>query len=675
LKAALAVLAIILFFVLYLSLVIGLGYLVYLSIKYPLTEINKMTILGKIGAISGSAMLFAFTLKFIFKLKNHKPDNRIKLNIEDQPTIFSFTKMICRDTGAPKPKSIFVDPDVNAYVSYSNIWKSLFFPVKKELTIGMGLISSLNLSEFKAVISHEFGHFAQRSMKIGSYIMSANTIIHDMIFERDKWDEALAQWRGTDLRLAFIAWIITPIVWLIRQLLNLFYQFLNIMHASLSREMEFNADKVAVATTGSESIISGLWKLDNAQMQWNSTLNHIYLASQKSIYVNNIYSAYNEALENTITMQRVLFDELPNDNRGGKLYFSTNTTSKSNMYASHPPNDLREANAKQPYIHCPIDDRSPWILFDEDEKIQQEMTSMLYEKYFNTSEYDASPYESFRKFVHAENHGLELLNAYSRNFNSRFLTIPDDDLFKIALSKTDKTVYPSTEELQDEVKILMEPIQYLNDKITQVQEIAQGQSNLNSITIDNKTYRKNEMESAFQVLNEKREQICNTAFVEWDRVFCLSYFQRSNDPEITDKLYSSFIQYDYIKSVYLLLIKTRTMIHERLAGFEGRNDVTDAQISFFADDIAEAMKNVNDALLKLNQIKFVSLPNIDSAQELVKLIVEREAFDTGSAHMFQTNRFNKLMESLDAGIYHCERIEQKSIITILLLHEDIDASN
>ena len=117
------------------------------------------------------------------------------------------------------------------------------------------------------------------------------------------------------------------------------------------------------------------------------------------------------------------------------------------------------------------------------------------------------------------------------------------------------------------------------------------------------------------------------------------------------------------------------MIHERLAGFEGRNDVTDAQISFFADDIAEAMKNVNDALLKLNQIKFVSLPNIDSAQELVKLIVEREAFDTGSAHMFQTNRFNKLMESLDAGIYHCERIEQKSIITILLLHEDIDASN
>lgn len=248
LKAFLAILAILVFFILYTAMVVALGYLVYYAFSYNIVTANRLTILMKIGAIAGAVMLFVFTLKFVFNLKNHKPDNRIKLVKEEHPNLWGFVDQICKETGAPKPKSIFVDPDVNAYVSYTNMWLSLFLPVKKELTIGLGLVSCLNLSEFKAVISHEFGHFAQSSMKIGSYIMSANTIIHDMIFSRDRWDELLDQWKASDIRLSAAAWVITPVIWLIRQILKLFYQFLNIMYSSLSREMEFNADKVAIST-------------------------------------------------------------------------------------------------------------------------------------------------------------------------------------------------------------------------------------------------------------------------------------------------------------------------------------------------------------------------------------------------------------------------------------------
>ena len=199
-KAFLAVVSIILFFALYVLLVIGLGYLAYFAFIYEMYDVNKLTILMKIGAVAGSAMLFVFTLKFIFKLKNTRPDNRIKLSKATQPELWGFILRICDETGAPKPKNIFIDPDVNAYVSYTNMWLSLFLPIRKELTIGLGLVDSLNMSEFKAVMSHEFGHFAQSSMKIGSYIISANTIIHDMIFSRDKWDNRLDQWRGYDLR-------------------------------------------------------------------------------------------------------------------------------------------------------------------------------------------------------------------------------------------------------------------------------------------------------------------------------------------------------------------------------------------------------------------------------------------------------------------------------------------
>ncbi len=62
------------------------------------------------------------------------------------------------------------------------------------------------------------------------------------------------------------------------------------MYSSLSREMEFNADKVAVSTSGSQAIVSGLWKLENGFTHWNSTLEHAYLAGQKDVFVDNLYA-------------------------------------------------------------------------------------------------------------------------------------------------------------------------------------------------------------------------------------------------------------------------------------------------------------------------------------------------------------------------------------------------
>jgi len=150
-------------------------------------------------------MLFFFTLKFIFKMKKNTQKNRLKLKREDQKELWNFIYKTCDETGSPKLIYIYIDPDVNAYVAYFNMWLNLFLPVKKELTVGLGLISCLNLSEFKAVVRHEFSHFAQSSMKIGSYIISANTIIHDLIYSPDKWDDLLDQWRASDLRLSVAA--------------------------------------------------------------------------------------------------------------------------------------------------------------------------------------------------------------------------------------------------------------------------------------------------------------------------------------------------------------------------------------------------------------------------------------------------------------------------------------
>ncbi len=473
LKATLAIFSIIFFFLLYCLLIVSLGYGIIWAFTYDMVDINKLTILLKIGAIAGSVMLFAFSLKFIFKLKNHKPENRIKLNEKEYPVLFSFVYQICKETGAPKPKSIYVDPDVNAYVSYTNIWLSLFLPTRKELTIGLGLVSTLSLSEFKAVTAHEFGHFAQKSMKIGSYIHSANTIIHDMIFNRDKWDDLLDQWRGSDIRLSAAAWVITPLIWLIRKLLELFYMLLNYMHSALSREMEFNADKVAVKTSGSVAIVSALWKLDFGSIYWNTIVNNAYHATKKNVFTKNLYlhnlnfiDKDKENIENKLA-------QLPMESDGTKKFFSNSSSSSVSMYASHPPNDHREKSAKLPFVSCDIDSRSAWLLFDNASKIQEEMTLLVYENYIGKKPNEFVEATIFEQFIESESRNKDLVEEYLNTFENRFIAIPEFNIGEIPVFEGN---FPDIlNQLKKELHELMIPVKEIEEQMLKVQQILSGE--------------------------------------------------------------------------------------------------------------------------------------------------------------------------------------------------------
>jgi len=665
LRATLAVIGILLFFVLYGTLVIALGWLLYYAIVYDMGRINKLTILMKVGAIAGASMLFFFTLKFIFKLKNHKPENRIKLQKEEHPKLWGFIDQICSETGAPKPKNIYVDPDVNAYVRYTNTWLSLFLPIPKELTIGLGLVDCLNLNEFKAVTAHEFGHFAQKSMKIGSYINSANTIIHDMIFDRDRWDNILEQWRGADIRLSAAAWIITPVIWIIRQLLNLFYQFLNIMYSSLSREMEFNADKVAVSTSGSDAIVSALWKLDDGAATWNNTVNNAYLAAQKKMITGNLYKHSSYALKNNVLPKlKEKFDNLPEDPRGGKQYFSSSENMVVGMYASHPPNDQREKNAKTPYIPCEDDNRSPWILFGNTEEVQEKMTQLVYDQYLKVLDEPNATFDAFESFIKAETSGKELLEEYHNTFENRYLFIPDIlaiDKIK-ALGVKDPIHF---ENLKQELKELMKPIATLDGLLQTIQEIAQGTRKDRSVVYREKTYSKKKMQEAYTAVFNDRDELFLNNFKEWDEKFCYSYLNISLQLDAYDQLQKHYAQHQVINKIYQEFLNKKALIYDAVNKLQAKTDTTEGDVIRLSSSIKKIASDTALVLEEIDKIDFVQLPNIDNSNELKSAIIAQDALKTTSGNIFENGRFDEIIHTFERAIAHLNRVDQKSVASLL----------
>lgn len=669
LKATLAVLSIILFFALYVALVVGLGYLFYYAIMYDMVTVNKLTIIGKLGAIAGAGMLFIFTLKFIFKLKNHQPENRIQLVKEEQTELWRFIDKICEETGAPRPRNIYLDPDVNAYVSYSNMWLSLFLPVKKDLTLGCGLISCLNMSEFKAVVAHEFGHFAQRSMKIGSFINSANTIIHGMIFSRDKWDDTLDTWRSADLRLSIAAWVITPVIWLIRQILMLFYQLLNIMHSSLSREMEFNADKVAVSTSGSEAIVSSLWRLDSGSASWNATINFAYLAGQKNIYVKNLYRHNHLSIERKTPEINEQLDKLEQDQRGGKLYFSGSELSKVNMYASHPPNDLREHNAKSPFIACETDKRSPWLLFNKSEQLQEEMTTLLYNQYLGKEPKTFMPEMQFENFIAEESKGADLLKEYHNTFEHRFLEIEDRNTL---LGETNASFSKTTlDNIKNELKKLMTPIKELENHMQTMSSIAQGTSKLKEYEYNGNTFKKKDLEEGYNQVLADREKLLQESFKEWDKKFLQFHVGLAKKTNQVSHLLNHYDQHKAITTLYKNISATKINIYTEVNKLQDKGDIAQGEINALCTRIISSMNELNTEMSKLSDIPFVAMPNIDNQQELKEAVVNGGKFKPESGALFENGGFDRNMSQIESALGHCQRIEQKSIGTILLFHSKL----
>src|SRR5262249_56724551 len=115
--------------------------------------------------------------------------------------------------------------EVNAAVMTHTGLTSLFWPTGKDLLIGLGLVNVLTLSEFKSVLAHEFGHFAQKSTRLGGYVYTANRIIYDLVCGRDWFDETVERLKhsrsmdGSPSLLAAFGWCAYALVWMLRKVL------------------------------------------------------------------------------------------------------------------------------------------------------------------------------------------------------------------------------------------------------------------------------------------------------------------------------------------------------------------------------------------------------------------------------------------------------------------------
>lgn len=388
-----------------------------------------------------TGIIFLFLIKGVFKSLGSKEerDMRIEVTEQEHPKLFAFLRKLCADTGAPFPHRVFLTADVNASVFYNGSMLSVFLPGKKNLLIGLGLVNGLTLDEFKAVLAHEFGHFAQSSMRIGSYVYSTNRVIYDLVYERDQFDDFLAGWRRTNIRLAIFAYIITGVLWVLRKIMQGAYRLINLWESALSREMEFHADLVAVSVTGSDSLIHALKKLSFLSTSLGQTAQDLRSASEHRLFTDDLYLHHAQAgqyLRRRLNEPQLgLVPALPEAPiKPPNLFTRENadTVDQDGMWASHPSHFDREVNAKRHYLRSVLDDRSPWLLFSNPESLRKRMTERFYRYGMDLKPINMAPAQQVQAFLDEEHDEMLQNPRYQGLYDGRPLSIPADQLTLLA---------------------------------------------------------------------------------------------------------------------------------------------------------------------------------------------------------------------------------------------------
>jgi Zn-dependent protease with chaperone function len=305
----------------------------------------------------------------------------------------------------------------------------MFLPVRKNLEIGLGLVNSINISEFKAVMAHEFGHFSQRSMKLGSFTYNTNRIIYNMLYDNKGYAAFLEAWGNIHSYFAFFAGITVKIAQGIQWILKGMYKLINKSYMALSREMEFHADTIAASVAGGNNLVTALSRVEVAGGCYTSAINtaNDWLKEKKvarNIFSNQLTVFRSMAREYELPVK----DGLPEVSYQFIRSFSRSRINYRNQWASHPTLEERKLNLEKAGMDAPPDEASAWLLFHNAESLQETLTANLYRSIKldgEVQQYDAQEFDAWHA---TQQETYRLPPAYKGFYNNRYINAMAWDL-------------------------------------------------------------------------------------------------------------------------------------------------------------------------------------------------------------------------------------------------------
>jgi Zn-dependent protease with chaperone function len=230
-RAVLAVVLMVGFYVLAIGIAMALLWLVYMQMMADRVYLRIVAF-----CLLGAAVI----LWSIFPRPDRFPPPGPSLLPSRHPRLFEALRQVAGKTGQEMPAEVYLVGDVNAWVAQRG--GIMGIGSRRVMGLGLPLLQILTVSQFKAVLAHEFGHFHGGDTKLGPWVYKTRSAIGRTL-------ENLAQ-HSSFLRKPFELYG------------NLFLR----VTMAISRGQELSADHLAARTFGSKPLEDGLQNVSRGAM-------------------------------------------------------------------------------------------------------------------------------------------------------------------------------------------------------------------------------------------------------------------------------------------------------------------------------------------------------------------------------------------------------------------------
>jgi Zn-dependent protease with chaperone function len=631
----------------------------------------------KVVGIVFSSIFFLFLVKGFFKRPSMNKEMHIEITEDEHPLLFAFIEHLCDELGAPLPNKVFVSPDVNAAVMPRTSLVNLFVEPKKDLLIGLGLVNSVNLSEFKAVLAHEFGHFSQSALA-SSYTYVAHRIIADLV-EGEDWFDRVVNWcKKQENAFAVVGYVIGAPLWLGRKVLEWFYKGITLQRLAVSREREFHADLVAVSAAGSNAVVHCLLRTEFGHQCFMQALNDMSTALDHKLYSNDMYLHQDRAA--AVVRRKKKEPKLglppamtsPTDGKNVEVFDAEEEEMEDEvppMWRTHPSNSDREKNAKEEFVPAVVDHRSPWILFDDAAELRERMTYKFYRMVFripkNAELADAVKVQRFIDNEHAD-------TTYDPKYKGAYDDRPLEpgDLAELNGIVRDN---PWTDERME--KVLEKLYDGCEEHAEAHSELYKEEQSLRSGIVGRPSSK---MKKKLEQIKEKQDENWEW-FKSFDRRVYLLHVQMAGqvDKELKDELVER----------YRFQLEVQRLYQESRAAF----NKADAYLSAYAaaargewqappdfpgeviQVLRESWKALKNIIKDAREINLPAMKNFEEGENLAEFILEGKMVPEPPLSYVKGVWIDKLMTQLQGVRQKCFRLHFKSVGGVLRMHETIAA--
>ncbi len=266
----------------------------YYVIRYH--DDHELPLQLTIISLAGGLLLWEMIKSFRFKTslpKTFKP-----ITEQEYPTLFTIINEVTTSLNLSPVRKVYICPDATAAVFIQPQLRNILFEPKRNLVIGLGFLTQMDDDEIRAMLYHEFGHYAQEEMKesISVYTIGQFSRSFVSIKELKKQGAWETQIKVQLLLFTYFA------IWICNRI--------NKAYSRLAKQMEYDADDIAVKYVGSSTLQRTLLHAACIRYNYEVVRWGIQQLQSQNIQVDNQYLALSFVGNYSRPTRRLLSEEV-----------------------------------------------------------------------------------------------------------------------------------------------------------------------------------------------------------------------------------------------------------------------------------------------------------------------------------------------------------------------------